>query len=390
MSSASRRRTRARRTPPGGRSPPSGKSCNAALKAHFRSSPESAPHVAPYPPHGRVRPRLRHSRAAAAGRAGGALAPPADPRRDDARAWDAAPRGGIRRRRGARRPRPGVPRRPPVRRRHRAAAAGVRARPPRTSRCRGDPRRRRCARPALRRRVVRPRLDDVGARAHRRPVTALREARRVLVPNGGITAIEVDYSTVRAEPSTPALEALFRAMVQGMAAAGWSDAGTRLPEWLAAAGFRDIDEGERTFWWQGEELETQAAYAADVVESAMGSSRAAPRCHGARAPRRARRSPLAPGTSRRRPGMDRAQVGARPRAEPPVDASLDGACQPRLRRARAGPCSRMGSSARFAGSIRRSAETARGPKARRCGTFSTRRRSTPAVTLLCYEPLTTS
>src|SRR5215207_3419098 len=54
---------------------------------------------------------------------------------------------------------------------------------------------------------------------------ALREARRVLVPGGAITAIEVDYSTCRAEPSTPALEALFRSMVQGMAASGWSDAG---------------------------------------------------------------------------------------------------------------------------------------------------------------------
>src|SRR5678816_1072515 len=40
------------------------------------------------------------------------------------------------------------------------------------------------------------------------PPAVLREARRVLVPGGGITAIEVDYATCRAAPSTPELEAL--------------------------------------------------------------------------------------------------------------------------------------------------------------------------------------
>jgi ubiquinone/menaquinone biosynthesis C-methylase UbiE len=101
------------------------------------------------------------------------------------------------------------------------------------------------------------------------PVAVLREARRVLVPSGGITAIEVDYSTVRAEPTTLAIEALFRTMVEGMAASGWSDAGTRLPGWLRDAGFREIDEGERSYWWQDEDLSSQALYAADVVESAL-------------------------------------------------------------------------------------------------------------------------
>ena len=101
------------------------------------------------------------------------------------------------------------------------------------------------------------------------PPAALREARRVLVPEGRITAIEVDYSTCRAEPSTPALEALFRAMVQGMAASGWSDAGTRLPGWLHEAGFRAVDEGERTFWWKRDDLSGQASYAAEVIESAL-------------------------------------------------------------------------------------------------------------------------
>jgi ubiquinone/menaquinone biosynthesis C-methylase UbiE len=98
---------------------------------------------------------------------------------------------------------------------------------------------------------------------------ALREARRVLVPGGVITAIEVDYSTCRTEPSTPAIEALFRTMVQGMEASGWSDAGTRLPGWLREAGFQDVDEGERPVWWQGDDLASQARYAADVMESAL-------------------------------------------------------------------------------------------------------------------------
>jgi ubiquinone/menaquinone biosynthesis C-methylase UbiE len=98
------------------------------------------------------------------------------------------------------------------------------------------------------------------------PTAALREARRVLVEGGAITAIEVDYSTCHAEPSTPAIEALFRTMVQGMAAAGWSDAGTRLPGWLREAGFRDVDEGERVFLFRDKDFETQANYAADVME----------------------------------------------------------------------------------------------------------------------------
>ena len=60
-------------------------------------------------------------------------------------------------------------------------------------------------------------------------------------------------------------------MVEGMAASGWSDAGTRLPGWLREAGFRDVVEGERTVWWQDEDLDGQARYAADVMESAVGT-----------------------------------------------------------------------------------------------------------------------
>jgi ubiquinone/menaquinone biosynthesis C-methylase UbiE len=107
------------------------------------------------------------------------------------------------------------------------------------------------------------------------PPAALREARRVLVAGGRITAIEVDYSTCRAEPSTSAIEALFRAMVHGMAASGWS-AGTRLTGWLVEAGFREIEEGERGYWWEEDDLATQALYAADVMESAFDALAQAP------------------------------------------------------------------------------------------------------------------
>jgi ubiquinone/menaquinone biosynthesis C-methylase UbiE len=101
------------------------------------------------------------------------------------------------------------------------------------------------------------------------PPAALREARRVLVRGGAITAIEVDYSTCHASPSTPAIDALLRAMVQGMAAAGWSDAGTRLPGWLREAGFGEIDEGERPYSFQDDDLARQSRYAAAVMESAL-------------------------------------------------------------------------------------------------------------------------
>ena len=90
------------------------------------------------------------------------------------------------------------------------------------------------------------------------PPAVLRQAQRVLLRGGVVTAIEVNYSTCRAEPSTLSIEALVSAMVEGMAASGWSDAGTSLPEWLREAGFRNVDEGERPYWWQDDDLAVQA------------------------------------------------------------------------------------------------------------------------------------
>jgi SAM-dependent methyltransferase len=101
------------------------------------------------------------------------------------------------------------------------------------------------------------------------PPAVLQEARRVLMNGGRITAIEVDYSTCVVSPSTPAVDALIGAMVQAMAAAGWSDAGTRLPGWLREAGFRDVDAGVRPFEFHDDDLVRQARYAAAVIESAL-------------------------------------------------------------------------------------------------------------------------
>ena len=103
------------------------------------------------------------------------------------------------------------------------------------------------------------------------PVAALREARRVLVPGGALTAIEVDYNTVWSSPASDVLDALFVAVARAMDATGRSDTGTHLAGWIAEAGFAEVDPGERRLDFVGGELARQVDYAASVVASTLAA-----------------------------------------------------------------------------------------------------------------------
>lgn len=103
------------------------------------------------------------------------------------------------------------------------------------------------------------------------PVVALREARRVLVPDSALTAIEVDYNSVWASPMSAGLEALFGAVARAMDAGGRSDAGARLESWLVEAGFESVDPGERPLAYSGAELARQVPYVGSVVDSTLAA-----------------------------------------------------------------------------------------------------------------------
>jgi ubiquinone/menaquinone biosynthesis C-methylase UbiE len=112
--------------------------------------------------------------------------------------------------------------------------------------------------------------------AERDAVPVLREARRVLASGGVLTVIETDYRTIRSEPPSPLLDALYDAIALAMRTFGQDDAGAQLWGWLDEAGFGGIDPGERLYAWRGTDTASIARYVADVVESSIAEFTALP------------------------------------------------------------------------------------------------------------------
>jgi ubiquinone/menaquinone biosynthesis C-methylase UbiE len=106
-------------------------------------------------------------------------------------------------------------------------------------------------------------LEHVDAEGARR---ILREAHRVLVPDGRLTVIEADYHSLRLHPE---FDGLADDLIQAMDAHGQSDAGPRLREWLKEGGWNDVDPGPRHFSYQGAATPPPAGYLADALAATV-------------------------------------------------------------------------------------------------------------------------